>query len=1328
MKNLIPEFIAENYKLKNYHGLSNGVALFLDVVGFTAMTEQLMRSEGKGLEPLSIIINNLFTALIASVYNNHGFVFQFAGDSFSAIFLNEHDNNAATNAAKACLDIQEVFKIQALHRTRLGYFTLSAKVGIASGDIEWGILGDKENKTFYFKGSAITKSILAEQNANPGEIICEASYINLNVPNLKTKKLSTDFLLIENNDNLNISSLITTNEMRPYKMEEEVVSRFIPKIVYSRDYEGEFRNAVCVFISIREELDNKKRNEIIVYIMNRTYDVNGYFNSLDFGDKGCTILIVFGAPFTQEYDRIKASQFCLELLKTYNEDIRIAINYGTVYAGFIGSDFRSIYTVLGNVVNQCARLMMAVPLGKIFILESMYKYLSTLNEYEILFIGEQTFKGVPQALPVYELVCQKIRSSIQEKTSTLFGRTNELLEIKNLIQNYLKDKQGALVYFYGGAGCGKTRLLQEIYNQNKDKVQFDFIYAEPIFQKSFGPFIIYLKDFFSINQITEHTERSFLNEIQDFMKAYGKEPNEKKEIVIKNFERLLPYLAILLDIQLNEEKYGNVTLDSYEEKVIEVLVYFFIIKAWAKSYILIIEDIHFLDTESQHFLEKLIQNANENNLLLFLSSRYTDKGDVYKIEMQDNALHSKLEVRSHTLDQLELEAVKLFIEEKLGASCSQTLFDFIVNRTACNAFYIVQFCHYLKSDDLLIVKDGKLDVKNNAINIPEGINTILISRLDRLSTNLRKVLLYAAILGYTFNIRVLKEIIDDKNANKDFQNVLLEGISEQLWMKQSDEVYRFGNEMLRLVAYNIQLNEKIKKHHAKIAKTLIKFYASYQNHDEEIAYHFEKANYIDSAREYYYNAASFATEHYHLNRALIFYDKLLTLSRHENEREALYEKKIEFLELTGKIEKAIELVSTWNQEAIKDSQIYKIYNTNIQLGELYQKSGDNDKAIEVLSKTLKDVEGVKDNQNQIEKENQQTIMKRALRSLGRAYWYKGMYSVALESLNRSLIDGDRDKKSLALTLYYMGVVYRDTGHFDKALKCYHESYDVFSAIGDRFYFTYTLHDLGILSLFQGETRRARNYFEQTEKICYRTGYRLGLAIVKMYLGIIERRRGNVDISIEELNTALKIAQELKDTYTQAMILLQLGLSYFQKDETEMHINFLKKSFFLMQNCKARGCYGYIFSHMAYIYTTKGKFLMALRSILNQFQNIKFLNGIDCEYGLAHLSMAKLLSEKNNFKDEINSNNPDAHKEKENLLEQIQLLSKLTLEPIPFFEEALTISQKNNYVYTASLVMYEYSNYLRKSGLDHEKAVFLFKNAEEISIKSNFDYMVKKFSQ
>ena len=90
MHNLIPDFILNNYKNNILKGEMDAFTMFIDVSGFTSLTENLMRGGSEGAEVLSNILKNIFKSNINHVYEYGGFISTFAGDAtpFSTAFTN----------------------------------------------------------------------------------------------------------------------------------------------------------------------------------------------------------------------------------------------------------------------------------------------------------------------------------------------------------------------------------------------------------------------------------------------------------------------------------------------------------------------------------------------------------------------------------------------------------------------------------------------------------------------------------------------------------------------------------------------------------------------------------------------------------------------------------------------------------------------------------------------------------------------------------------------------------------------------------------------------------------------------------------------------------------------------------------------------------------------------------------------------------------------------------------------------------------------------------------------------------------------------------------
>ena len=84
MKNFLPQFIQKQYQTGTWRGRFEAYTMFIDLSGFTAMTEALMREGNEGAEKLSRILNSIFNPLVHLVYHRGGFIPYFAGDAFTA--------------------------------------------------------------------------------------------------------------------------------------------------------------------------------------------------------------------------------------------------------------------------------------------------------------------------------------------------------------------------------------------------------------------------------------------------------------------------------------------------------------------------------------------------------------------------------------------------------------------------------------------------------------------------------------------------------------------------------------------------------------------------------------------------------------------------------------------------------------------------------------------------------------------------------------------------------------------------------------------------------------------------------------------------------------------------------------------------------------------------------------------------------------------------------------------------------------------------------------------------------------------------------------------
>ena len=117
-----------------------------------------------------------------------------------------------------------------------------------------------------------------------------------------------------------------------------------------------------------------------IQVKGRVFYSNGYFNKVDFGDKGAVMLILFGAPVSYENNQERALNFLLELREKTDITWRAGVTYGTVYAGIMGGEERCEYTAIGDIVNTSARIMMLAQWNNVLLSDSIAEHRKTNYE------------------------------------------------------------------------------------------------------------------------------------------------------------------------------------------------------------------------------------------------------------------------------------------------------------------------------------------------------------------------------------------------------------------------------------------------------------------------------------------------------------------------------------------------------------------------------------------------------------------------------------------------------------------------------------------------------------------------------------------------------------------------------------------------------------------------------------------------------------------------------------------------------------------------------------------------------------------------------------
>ena len=197
MKHFLPHFIQENYRHGLLQGRLRACTMFVDLSGFTRMTEKLMQKGAEGAEEMSSVLNQIFQPTVALVYEQGGFIPYFAGDSFTAIFpaptqAGKNGEQARASSfgggrVEAVLMTAQATLRRFLHEqeaeTLLAEHHIGIKIGMSEGEVEWGIVGNRR-KGYYFRGEPIDSCAQAQAKAGSLEVVCDDRFLSSLPPDI----------------------------------------------------------------------------------------------------------------------------------------------------------------------------------------------------------------------------------------------------------------------------------------------------------------------------------------------------------------------------------------------------------------------------------------------------------------------------------------------------------------------------------------------------------------------------------------------------------------------------------------------------------------------------------------------------------------------------------------------------------------------------------------------------------------------------------------------------------------------------------------------------------------------------------------------------------------------------------------------------------------------------------------------------------------------------------------------------------------------------------------------------------------------------------------
>ncbi len=1166
------------------------VALFVDIAGFSPLSEALSQHGKAGSEELTALLNDYLSAMINIAHRYGGSIAKFGGDALTILFTSpDQPENSTRRALRCALDMQDQMSRYTHLTTRAGEFVLSMKAGLAGGMVYCTTVGDPALSLEYIvAGKVLERASQAEHLAGPGEVVIEKSLVAEAGPLVVSQSLNEDFARVQS-----WTQPVEAIPLPVVDPDPAILARFAPflkafhhpRIVQrfeseQADFINEYRKITIMFVGFESfdyETDRAvglKLQNYLGKVIQIIHNYQGYLRQVEMGDKGSKYIVLFGAPVAHENDQERTLRCALELREAALQSgirTRTGIDSGQVYCGQVGASERQEYTAIGDAVNMAARLMQAAPENQILVNQRLQTPLP--HSFEWVRLEPLTVKGKVAPLTVYRLENLKHNQGLRLQeplyTLPLVGRESEVALFKNRLEK-ARQGSGQLIGLRAEAGMGKSRLTAEII---REAIARGFVAFGGAGQ-SYGTNSSYLvwqnlwQGFFELDSASSLTEQ--LDQLE--RKLYSLDPELAQRLPL-----LAPVLNLPIpDNELTQDMSGKLRKTSLENLLVDYLRFY--ILRQNQPVLLVLEDCHWIDLLSQELVENLARNLADLPLVMVLVYR------PYQLE-QDNHEHGdwieqlkKLPWMSEvTLAEFSLGEASTFIRLKLtelfgDQAIDEGLVEDIAVRAQGNPFYLEELVNLIFDRGLDLARCENL----TGLTLPDSLKSLIVSRMDQLGEAEKTTLKVASVVGRLFRPNWLWEICP---AVGEPGVVLgqLEYLSRLDITPQDkpepDPQYLFKHVLTQEVAYESLTNSTRANLHEAAGAYIERAYPhELDRWLDLLAHHYGLSRNCNKQAEYFRRAGENAQATYANEIAIDYYRRLLPLLEEPQQVEILL-KLAAVMELVGQWDEAVSLYRQAGAICQSHHDQARRAQCQVGLGWVLQKLGESSSALEqfeearLLFERLEDRAGLSqaltgiakvstaqgDYPRAYELQEQSLEFQRAednlpgvaanLNELGEIAYSQGDFRLAYDLLWRSLTIMRElgNRPGIADVLNNLGNVSRGKGLLEEARELYEEGLAYRRELGDKRGVADTLNTLGILAYFRQEFEEASKLYQESLGLMQTVGYRQGVATIFNNLGNISRERQDFEAAQNFYRQSFLTFQEIGDKQGLAFALNNTGL-------------------------------------------------------------------------------------------------------------------------------------------------------------------------------------------
>jgi class 3 adenylate cyclase len=646
--------------------------------------------------------------------------------------------------------------------------------------------------------------------------------------------------------------------------------------------EGERKQVTVLFADLKGSMElladrdpedaRKLLDPVLEHMMEAVHRYEGTVNQV----MGDGIMALFGAPIAHEDHAVRACYAALAMQDTIRRDadealrahgitlqIRVGLNSGEVLVRTIGNDLHMDYSAVGQTVHLAARMEQLAPPGSIWQTAETVRLVDGL--VRVIPRGLIPVKGLPGSVEVFELaggsaIRGRLQAAVARGLTRFVGRQTEMEALRQALER-AGGGHGQVVAVVGEPGVGKTRLFYEFIHSHRTQ---GWVALETT-SMSYGQATTYLP-------------------IIDLLKVYfrledGDDPRRIREKVTGKLLTLdealrptLPAFLALLEAPVDDAAWERLDALHRRQHTLDAVKRLLLRESQAQPLILVLENLHWIDSETQALLDRLVESLPTARLLLLVN---------YRPEYQ-HGWGSKTCYIQLRLDPLLPENARELLHDLLGEDPSLgALKARLIEWTEGNPFFLEETIQTLVETHALVGVRGayRLMKPLGTIQVPATVQAVLAARIDRLPVEEKHLLQSAAVIGKDVPHALLQTIaaLPETTLHHGLDHLQAAELLYETSLFPEIE-YTFKHALTQQVAYGSLLHERQRALHRRVGDELERLSRTQPEAPyETLAYHYSRSDQKEKAAEYLVKAGEKAAHRYANRDALDHFQNALPL-------------------------------------------------------------------------------------------------------------------------------------------------------------------------------------------------------------------------------------------------------------------------------------------------------------------------------------------------------------------------------------------------------------------------------------------------------------------